>query len=102
MAIDKTLARKITKDISVSLLLYALPVAVLFLYFAIKGQAPWVNNAHAPAGVPAALKFLAPVFKNIHTWGFIVIALVLGAAEFALGLYDNKWTKSERTIDIVC
>jgi len=104
MPIDKTLARKITKDISVSLLLYALPVLVLFLYFAIKGETPWVNNTHTPVpvNIPKALQFIEPVFKNIRSWGFLVIALVLGAAEFALGLYDNKWTKTERAIDIVC
>jgi sterol desaturase/sphingolipid hydroxylase (fatty acid hydroxylase superfamily) len=104
MAIDKALSKKITRDISVSLLLYALPVAVLFLYFGIKGEKPWISNTHTPVPVtlPAALQFIAPVFKNIQSWGFIVIAIVLGAAEFALGLYDNKWTKTERKIDIVC
>ncbi len=104
MALDKVLARKIGKDISVSLFIYALPVVALFTYFAIKGQTPWVNNTHQPANVdvPAVFKFLEPALKNIRSWGFFVIVLVLGAIEFALGLYDNKWTKSERKIDIVC
>jgi len=104
MAIDKHLTKKITKDIFVSLLIYALPVVLLFLFFAIRGERPWINNTHAPAtvNVPSFLQFLAPVFKNIQSWGFLVIALVLGAVEFGLGLYDNKWTKTERTIDIVC
>src|SRR3569623_1296963 len=92
MAIDKTLTRKITRDFTISLLLYALPVAVLFLYYADKGETHWINNAHTPVpvNVPAALKFIEPVFKHIRSWGFLVIALVLGAIEFSLGLYDNK------------
>src|SRR4051812_47582116 len=100
MATDKTLLKKIGKDISVSLFIYALPVVALYLYFAYKGETPWVNNTHAPANVnvPAIFKFLEPALKNIRSWGFFVIALVLGAFEFGLGLYDNKWTKSERKI----
>ena len=60
MALDKILTKKIWKDISVSLFIYALPVVALFAYFAIKGQTPWVNNTHEPANVdvPAVFKFL--------------------------------------------
>jgi len=104
MSVDKILSKKIYKDILVSLLFYALPIAILFLYFGIKGETPWKNNTHHPVSVnvPAALNIIEPVFKNIQSWGFLVIALVLGVIEFSLGLYDNKWTKSERAIDIVC
>jgi len=98
MALDKTLAKKIAKDITISLFIYALPVVSLYLYFATKGQAPWVNNTHAGAqfNAPAIFNFIKPVFQSLQSWGFIAIAFVLGAIEFALGLYDNKWTKTER------
>lgn len=104
MALDKILAKKIGKDITISLFIYALPVVALFVYFAIKGESPWINNTHQPANVdvPAIFKFLEPALRNIRSWGFLVIALVLGAIEFGLGLYDNKWTKSEAKVDIVC
>ena len=104
MATDKTLSKKITRDFSISLLIYALPIAVLFLYFAIKDESPWAHNTHTAATVklPAILQFLQPIFKNIRSWGFLVVTLVLGAFEFALGLYDNKWTKTERKVDIIC
>ncbi|UAY52038.1 sterol desaturase family protein [Ferruginibacter albus] len=102
MAIDKTLRRKILKDGTISLFIYALPVVAVYLYFAIKGETPWLNEASAQINVPAVFSFIKPVFTNLQSWGFIAIALVLGIAEFALGLYDNKWTKTERAIDIVC
>jgi sterol desaturase/sphingolipid hydroxylase (fatty acid hydroxylase superfamily) len=104
MSLDKSLAKKIGRDLSFSVLLYAIPIVVLYIYFIAKGTNPWTNNTHTPAvaHLPAALEFLSPIFKNIQSWGFLVFALVLGAIEFALGLYDNKWTKSERVIDIVC
>jgi len=41
MPIEKTLSRKITKDILVSLLLYALPVLLMLLSFYISGERPW-------------------------------------------------------------
>ena len=104
MSLDKTLAKKIGKDIGISLFIYTLPVVALFVYFALKGETPWINNTHEQAKInlPAVFKFIEPVLRNLRSWGFITIALVLGAIEFGLGLYDNKWTKSERKVDIVC
>ena len=104
MATDNTSTKKISKDISISLLIYALPILALYFYFASKGEHPWINNTHADAhlDVPALFKFLEPALKNIRSWGFFAIAIVLGAIEFGLGLYDNKWTKSERKVDIIC
>ncbi len=104
MATDKLLIKKITKDFTISLFIYALPIAGLYLFFALKGETPWAHNTHAaaPLHVPQLFKFMEPALKHIRTWGFFVIALVLGAIEFGLGLYDNKWTKSERKVDIIC
>ncbi len=104
MTQNNSLTKNMGRDITISLFIYALPVVTMYLYFASKGQTPWLNNAHTPVtySVPGFFHFIQPVFKNLQTWGFIVIAFVLGVTEFALGLYDNKWTKSERAIDIVC
>ncbi len=46
--------------------------------------------------------FLELVFKNLSTWGLPLIMVVVGVIEFAVGLYENKWTKNERILDIVC
>lgn len=104
MAQTQSLAKNRTRDMLISLFIYTLPVLAVYLYFKLKGEAPWQHNTHTPQTVdlPGFFHFIEPVFKNLQTWGFLVIAFVLGIAEFALGLYDNKWTKSERAIDIVC
>ena len=104
MAQQQSLAKNRTRDMLISLFIYTLPVLAVYLYFKLKGEAPWLHNTHTPQTVdlPGFFHFIEPVFKNLQTWGFLVIAFVLGIAEFALGLYDNKWTKSERAIDIVC
>src|SRR4051812_12448244 len=101
MVLDQSLSKKITKDILISLLIYALPVAAVYVYFVSKGQAPWINNTHAATKFkgPEIFNFIKPVFQHMQTWGFIVIAFVLGIVEFSLGLYDNKWTKTECAID---
>ncbi len=97
-------SKKMTRHIIISLFIYALPVAAVFIYFILKGQAPWRDTSHGQVqfSAPAMFHFIEPVFKNLRSWGFIVIAVVIGIFEFAFGLYDNKWTKTERTIDIVC
>lgn len=42
------------------------------------------------------------VFHHLTTWGLPVIMIVVGIVELALGLYENKWTKNEKVLDIVC
>jgi len=48
------------------------------------------------------IKFIESVFQNLSVWGLPVIMVFAGIAEFALGLYENKWSKNERILDIVC
>ncbi len=104
MKLQKETAVKISKDVFISLFIYALPVITLALYFNYTGGKPWLHNTHQPASfnAPHFLDFIAPVFRNLQSWGFLVITLALGVAEFAFGLYDNKWTTSERKTDIAC
>jgi sterol desaturase/sphingolipid hydroxylase (fatty acid hydroxylase superfamily) len=104
MALVNTTPKRVTRDIVISLLIYALPIAVLILWFRHTGETPWINNTHAAleAKTPRIFNFIQPAFKNIQSWGFLVLVLVLGAAEFGLGLYDTKWTKKERVIDVIC
>ncbi|MDJ1493808.1 sterol desaturase family protein [Cytophagaceae bacterium DM2B3-1] len=104
MSLDHSLAKKITRDALISLCLYALPVFALIFYYAFTGERPWENPVkdYAQVSAPAFLKFLEPVFRNLKSWGLIAIALGLGVLEFVAGLYDNKWTPTERKIDIVC
>ena len=103
MALKNTLAKKIGKDLSISLFIYALPVLALIAYFHFTGETPWLNPAKTQsANAPQFLKVIEPGIKGLNEWGFIAFTIVLGIVEFAFGLYDNKWKSSERKIDIVC
>ncbi len=103
MSTTNPLAKNRTRDMIISLFIYTIPIIAVYLYFIAKGETPWIHNTHEPAAVrlPGFFHFISPIFTHLQTWGFLVVALVLGAIEFGLGLYDNKWTKTERTIDIV-
>jgi hypothetical protein len=43
MAIDKTLARRILRDATISTFIYALPVILLLGWFHYKGEKPWLK-----------------------------------------------------------
>src|SRR5262245_17046284 len=95
-----TLSQKITRDALISVFIYALPVVLMFLTFYAIGSRPWEH--HGAAVLPfKAPHFLEAVFKNLSTWGLPVIMVILGVVEFAAGLYENKWTKNERILDII-
>jgi len=98
MKIDPVLKRKIARDIGLSLLIYALPVLAIYLYVILNNGAPLATRSSLPSG----LEFIRPAFEYFRTWGLTVFLLVLGAIEFAFGLYDNKWTANERKVDIIC
>ncbi|QOG04464.1 sterol desaturase family protein [Flavobacterium sp. MDT1-60] len=88
---------KLTRDLSISLLLYALPVLAIYLYFKLSNGV--VSESHIT--LPSFLEFTKPAFENIRSWGLIVFMLVLGIIEFTAGLYDDEWTGEERKIDII-
>ncbi len=44
MKLAKETKQKIIRDGLVSLLIYALPVVLMFLYFSITHQKPWLNQ----------------------------------------------------------
>ncbi|PWA06216.1 sterol desaturase family protein [Flavobacterium psychrotolerans] len=98
MQIDPSLKIKIIKDISVSLLIYSLPVLAIYLYFKFNDGA--LLESHV--SLPPFLKIVQPAFEHLKTWGLTAVLLGLGVIEFIFGLYDNKWTSSERKVDIVC
>ena len=97
MKIKKEIARSITRDALLSLLLYALPVVLMFVVFYFSGQRPWELGK-----AKSALAFLGPVFKNLNTWGLPVLMVVVGVVEWLLGLYERRWTRNERLLDVVC
>jgi sterol desaturase/sphingolipid hydroxylase (fatty acid hydroxylase superfamily) len=48
------------------------------------------------------IKIIEEIFKNLNGWGLTALTLILGIAEFSLGLYGKHWNKNERFLDIAC
>lgn len=97
MKLSNDISRSIRRDGLISLLLYALPVVLLLTACWLTGQRPWLSGPARPV-----LAFLGPVLRNLSTWGLPVLTLVVGVAEFFLGLYDRRWTRNEKMLDGVC
>ena len=91
----------ITRDALVSLALYLTPVVLMSLFFYWTGAKPWLHGA-APGWDFKAPVWVEAIFKNLSTWGLPVLMVVLGLVEFAAHLYENRWNKNERILDIVC
>lgn len=99
--------KKLKKDIALSVVLYTLPILLMFSVFAISGKQPW--NQPLPDHTvftkdhTGLLGWITAVFQNLRSWGLTVFVLALGVLELILGLYDDeKWTRNEKTLDIVC
>lgn len=94
MPIDPAVRRSIFRGISLSLFIYALPVALMYLSFSISGYKPWQNPLSA-----RQTWFL-------HSWsnyGVSCFVLLLGVVEFLSGLYDrDRWDGNEKVTDLVC
>jgi len=97
MPLKKETGRKILQDATVSILLYALPVLLLAAYLYITGDKPWLRPAAKPS-----IPWVKAIFENLSTWGLPVLTVIVGIAEFLLGLYEKKWSRNERILDIVC
>jgi sterol desaturase/sphingolipid hydroxylase (fatty acid hydroxylase superfamily) len=96
----------IVKNASLSLFIYSLPLVLMFSFFYFTGQQPWANPSEALtlsiAKTDSWLGYITAAFTHIQTWGLTVIVFVLAILEFSLGMYEEKWTKNERILDVVC
>jgi sterol desaturase/sphingolipid hydroxylase (fatty acid hydroxylase superfamily) len=94
MRIEPDVRKSIFKGVSLSVFIYALPVALLFLSFFLRGQHPWLNPLSA-----RQTWFL----HNWNDYGISMFVLALGVVEFILGLYDHdRWDGNEKLTDVVC
>jgi len=93
---------RIARNALLTLLLYALPIALMFAFLALTGSHPWDHQS------ALLLQKQAEHARGPWAWfrldrdGLILFTLALGILEFAFGLYDEHWTKNERALDIVC
>jgi sterol desaturase/sphingolipid hydroxylase (fatty acid hydroxylase superfamily) len=97
MKMEASVREKLIRDGSLSLLIYALPVVLMFLSFSISGKRPWEQFAQAPVS-----PHMQQLIHRLDDYGLAVFILILGALEFSFGLYEKRWTRNERWTDIVC
>ena len=107
---DTVIKQSLLRNAALSLLIYALPVLLMFLTFYFSGKRPWdgkpTNTPQLIAGRDlqqaknAALPHTAQTI--IHNYGFMIFVVALGIVEFSFGLYDHKWTRNEKMLDLVC
>ena len=72
MKIDAALKKKLTKDISISLLIYALPVLAIYLYFRLNNEViPEVQTI----SIPSWLEFAKP--KRASFCGSMTVSLII-------------------------
>src|SRR5579875_3620126 len=90
MRMDPGVQRRMRKNAALSLVLYALPVSLMLLTFAVRGAKPWDHAATIAARA------------HSHGNAFLAFILVLGLIEFSLGLYGHKWNRNEKMLDLAC
>lgn len=100
MKIEKELSVKIRKDIALSVLIYALPVTLMLVYYSATNQYPWASPSSKDLPFKAPY-FLEAVFRHLATWGLVVLTIGIGLVELIAGLYRGKWNKNEAAIDVI-
>jgi sterol desaturase/sphingolipid hydroxylase (fatty acid hydroxylase superfamily) len=94
MRIESEVKKSILRGIGLSILIYALPVTLLYLSFAVRGQSPWAN--------PLSGNQMGAL-RQWNDYGISAFILALGIVEFLVGLYDReRWDGNEKLTDIVC
>jgi|SRR5208282_3521447 sterol desaturase/sphingolipid hydroxylase (fatty acid hydroxylase superfamily) len=102
MKMDADVRRKLITNGLASLLIYVLPVVLMFLAFSITGQRPWQQAAQPPVPILRLYLGFQHALGPLKDYGITLFVLALGIVEFSLGLYENRWTKTERATDIAC
>jgi len=94
MQIDPAVRKSIFRGIAVSLFIYSMPIALMFLAFSIKGYQPWRNPLSTST---------AGFLHNWSNYGITCFVLALGIVEFLSGLYDrDRWNGNEKLTDFAC
>lgn len=101
MKLEKNVAQSIRRNAYLSIFLYLVPILLMFGWFCLSGSKPW--ETYVPGELPSVFPgFVDAILANLTTWGLPVIMIIVGAIELGVGFYENKWTKNERILDIVC
>jgi sterol desaturase/sphingolipid hydroxylase (fatty acid hydroxylase superfamily) len=105
---EKQLAKKIIRQVLISLIIYTIPVILMFSWFYIRGEKPWQKQATTITTTSSSgnqtnsvVHFFEAAAKNLNGWGLIVFIVVLGAIELILDLFENRWTKNDKLLDVL-
>src|ERR1700676_2530965 len=94
MQTDPGVRKSIVRDASLSLFIYALAVALLFLTSSLRGQHRW----HNPLSTNQSWWL-----GRWNEWGVTGFMAVLGLVTFVLGLYGrDHWNGNEKLTDLAC
>lgn len=94
MRIDPSVRKSIFANASLSVIIYALPVALMLVSLYLTGQSPWHNPLSAGQ---------ASLLHRWNTYGVSGFVLLLGLVEFCFGLYDrDRWSGNEKFTDVAC
>jgi len=85
---------RIIRNAIASLVIYTLPVALMFGSLALAQAHPWEHLA-IPHTTPHPLR--PGSFFQLDRYGLVLFTLALGAVKFLLSLYDEHWRGNERT-----
>ena len=99
MRIDPRIKQRIIRNSLLSVFIYALPPALMLLLFAWHGSQQWNHTIAAGHGTEGFLQSTAASSSGNR---FLVFVIALGILEFSFGMYDGKWTRNEKTLDVVC
>lgn len=98
--------QRIVRNALLSLFIYAIPVVGIYLTVVLSGEKPWlfppVIHSFGEGDFHSIRGLAILTLNNFRTWGLPIILLLWGLIEFAVGLYDEVWTKNERILDFAC
>jgi sterol desaturase/sphingolipid hydroxylase (fatty acid hydroxylase superfamily) len=95
MKMEISARKRVVRQLLWSVGIYALPVGLMFATFALTGEGPWNAAPVLYTSIPAN-----HLQQLLHDYWLAFFVLALGAIEFACGLYEARWTRNERFLDI--
>lgn len=98
MRMDRAVKERIFRNAALSLVIYALPPALMFAWLSLHRQTPWSHPAFT--GHPTGLFW--SFCELLRGNGFLIFIISLGLIEFSLGRYTEEWRGNETVLDIVC
>jgi sterol desaturase/sphingolipid hydroxylase (fatty acid hydroxylase superfamily) len=102
MKMDADVRQKLVTNGLASVMIYALPVALMFLAFSVTGQRPWQPTAQPSVALLHFYMSFENALGPLRDYGLTLLVVALGIVEFSLGLYQGRWTRTEKSIDIAC